>query len=186
MSRNLTSAMASAVSDTVVRPIILIDADFDGGAVQIWSGVGDLVWDSKTYTGAGAIMAIGEVEESVGMKATGTNITITGIPSEYLSLALTEDYQGRTLTIRVGALDDSNAVIADPQIVFRGRMDIMTINESSQDGTISLSVENRLIDFERPRVRRYTDQDQKIDHSTDKGLESVTAIQDKELVWGRA
>jgi len=43
-----------------------------------------------------------------------------------------------------------------------------------------------MIAFERPYVRRYTDEDQKIEHPTDKGFEFVAAIQDLELVWGRS
>ena len=49
---------------------------------------------------------------------------------------------------------------------------------------ITVTVENKLIMLERPRNRRYTDQDQKNLFSGDKGLEFVDDLQDKELVWG--
>ena len=50
---------------------------------------------------------------------------------------------------------------------------------------ISISVENKLIAFEKSKIRRYTAEDQKIDHPTDKGFEFVTAIVEKEIIWGR-
>ena len=54
-----------------------------------------------------------------------------------------------------------------------------------QYSTITIAVENKLIAFERSKVRRYTAEDQKIDHPTDKGFEFVTAIVEKEIIWGR-
>jgi len=64
-------------------------------------------------------------------------------------------------------------------------MDVMTISDSGDSSTISISVENKLIAFERSSVRRYTNEDQKIDHPSDKGFEFVTKIQEKEIIWGR-
>ena len=43
-----------------------------------------------------------------------------------------------------------------------------------------------MISFERAKVRRYTAEDQKIDHPTDKGFEFVTSIVQKQIIWGRA
>jgi len=64
-------------------------------------------------------------------------------------------------------------------------MDTMTIAEAGEYSTISIAVENKLIAFEKTKIRRYTAEDQKIDHPTDKGFEFVTAIVEKEIIWGR-
>jgi len=61
----------------------------------------------------------------------------------------------------------------------------MVISDSGQSAEIAISVENRLIEFERTRVRRNTAEDQKIDYPNDKGFEFVTEIQEKDIVWGR-
>ena len=90
------------------------------------------------------------------------------------------------MSVSLGAFDANGALIADPLIVFSGFMDTMTIAESGSTSTITISVENKLIAFERSRVRRYTAEDQKIDHPTDKGFEFVTAIVEKEIIWGRS
>ena len=62
----------------------------------------------------------------------------------------------------------------------------MTITDSGDTSTIKVTVENRLIEFERSRQRRYTSEDQKIDYPNDKGLEFVAEIAEKEIVWGRS
>ena len=64
-------------------------------------------------------------------------------------------------------------------------MDTMTIAEAGSYSTISIAVENKLVAFERSKVRRYTAEDQKIDHPADKGFEFVTSIVQKEIFWGR-
>ena len=64
-------------------------------------------------------------------------------------------------------------------------MDVMTINEGAEVSTINLSVENKLIRLETANERRYTNEDQKIEHPTDQGFRFVSDIQDKEITWGR-
>jgi hypothetical protein len=70
--------------------------------------------------------------------------------------------------------------------MFSGFMDVMTINEGADYSEIILTLENKLLQLERSRERRYTDADQKIDYPNDDGFEFVTTLQDKEIVWGRA
>ena len=65
-------------------------------------------------------------------------------------------------------------------------MDTMVLNDGGETATIQVTVENRLIEFERTRIRRYTAEDQKIDYPNDKGLEFVAEMAEKEIVWGRA
>jgi hypothetical protein len=61
----------------------------------------------------------------------------------------------------------------------------MNISEESSTATISVTVENVLIKLERPVVRRFTNEDQKSRFPSDKGLEYVASLQDKEIFWGR-
>ena len=177
--------MQTVATAAVVRPIVLVELEFDSAATRLWSGYGDLSWNSYTWTGAGNLMTLGGIEETTEVKAIGTQVSLSGLPSEIVSLALQEDYQGRTARIYLGALDESGDVISDPTIIFGGRMDVMSIEESGETAQINISIENRLIDFERTKIRRYTDQDQKIDYPDDRGFEFVASIQNTEIVWGR-
>lgn len=185
MSRVLSASMQSVATADVVRPIVLVELQFDGATTRLWSGIGTLDWNSQEWNGAGQLLAIDRIEEPSEVKAVGTTITLNGVPSDIISLALQEDYQGRVVKIYLGAFDEAGDVIASPVVIFAGRMDVMSIQEAGDFCQIAISVENRLIDFERARIRRYTDQDQKIDFPLDKGLEFVSSIQEKQIVWGR-
>ena len=184
--KSISSAMQTAVTADLVRPIILVQCAFDSGNLNLWNGIGDLTVNSVNYVGAGTLLSIGAISESSELQANGITVTLSGITDPLLAKARDEDYQGRELKVLLGAMDASNGVITNPVVIFSGFMDTMVINDSSETATIQVTVENRLIEFERTRVRRYTAEDQKIDYPNDKGLEFVAEMAEKEIVWGRA
>ena len=68
MSRNITSAFKTAITNKVVRPIMAVELDFSDGILRLWNGYGDLTMtaggSSKTFTGQGDLLAISDIEES--------------------------------------------------------------------------------------------------------------------------
>jgi hypothetical protein len=177
--------MKSAVTADLVRPITLVQCAFDSGDLNLWSGIGNLTVDSVEYVGAGTLLQIGEIAESAELQANGLTVALSGITEPLISKARDEDYQGRELKVLLGAIDSEGDVTANPVILFSGFMDTMVINDGAETATIQITVENRLIEFERTRGRRYTAEDQKIDYPDDKGLEFVAEMQEKEIIWGR-
>jgi len=185
MSRTLSTEMQAVATAELVRPVYLVDMEFSSGSIFIWSGMGDLSYNSNTYLGAGDLLSIGAIQETAELTANGATVTLGGIKQSLLTLARDEPYQGRPLIIRLGAFDENGDLITSPVILFSGFMDIMTIADSGDTSTITITVENKLIAFQRTAVRRYTAEDQKIEHPTDKGFEFVAKIQEKEIIWGR-
>jgi len=185
MSRSLTSGMESAVTADLVRPILLVQCAFDSGNLNLWNGIGDLTVNSVDYVGTGRLLQIGDIQETTQLSANGITVSLSGILPSLIEKARDENYQGRELKVLLGAMDATNSVISNPTVIFSGFMDTMTINEGGETSSIQVTVENRLIEFERSRARRYTAEDQKIDYPNDKGLEFVAEMAEKEIVWGR-
>ena len=184
MSRDLQSSITTALDGEVVQPYMAVDLAFDGGNLRLWTGVGDLTISSNTYTGAGNLLSISNIEETAEIAAKGATLVLSGIPSSILSDALTEAYQGRLCTIYFGIVG------GDSSEVFQGFMDQMIIDEGPETCTVTLTVENRLVDLERPRVLRFTDQSQQarlsgLGVTTDKGLQFVDSLQNKVVAWGK-
>jgi len=132
------------------------------------------------WVGAGNLLAISDIEETAEMSVRGATLTLSGVPSEILSLALSEPYQGRVCNIYFG-ISGENIF----NQLFSGYMDQMNIEDGPETSTIELKVENRLIDLERARVARFTSAYQKSVYSGDKGLEFLEDMQDKPLTWGK-
>ena len=182
--RGMTAAMDTAMTAVVKHPILLVKFIFDSADLNLWSGVGEITFNGDVYTGTGALGGISAVEETEQTKAAGLVFSITGIPSSFISTALGEDYQGRTAKLWFGAMDAAGGLVVDPELLFVGRMDVMTIDEDGETATIKVSVENLLVALESTSERRYTPEDQKLDFPDDTGFDQVVALQDVTVTWG--
>ena len=183
--RDLSTEMQSVATSDLVRPIMLIDMAFST-TLYLWNGIGDLSHGGNTYTGVGDLLGVSPMGESTDISAKGCTITLSGANASLVTKAKTESYQGNSVSIKLGAIDDNGDIVSDPVIVFKGFMDVMSITEGGEYSTISVSVENNLILFDKSKVRRYTDNDQRIDHPADEGFSFVANIQKKPMVWGRS
>jgi len=186
MSRTIAASIISKLSDDAVYPFYALDLNFDSSPVYIWTGLGDITFGGNTYTGAGNLLQISEVHETQDISARGMTLSLSGVPSSLLALSLTEPYQGRKCKVYLGFMTSWESPDASPATmeVFSGYMDQMTIDEGAETSTMSVSVESRLIDLERPRNRRYTSENQKIRFSGDSAFDFVESLQDQRLVWG--
>ena len=183
--RGLTNDMVTEVSASQLSPILLASLSF-ATPVHIWTGYGTITVGSTAYLGIGTLGSISPVEETTDLAARGISMQLSGVPTAMLAVALTENYQGRECSVLFGALQASGALVSSPVTIFSGRRDVMSINDDGQNATIGMTAENKLVDFRRPREVRYTDQEQKNLFPSDKGLEFVTAIQEKQIYWGNA
>ena len=184
MSRTVPAALLTALDGDEIDVFYAVDLAFDSSNIRLWTGYGDKTINSNTYTGSGNLLTIDGLEEASDLSARGTTLTLNGLDSTIVTYALTEEYQGRLVTIYWGV--GNNTVE-----VFSGYMDKMTIQDSAEGATIQLTVESRLIVLERPNVRRYT-RESHAAVRTAKGLTGSdtffdwnTQLQDRQIVWGR-
>lgn len=188
MSRGLTTGFTTAADAGTVYPALLCSFDFSGGDVNVWSGMGDLVYDSVTYSGVGDLGGISAIEETEETRANGLSFQLNGIPSAMVSSILGEDYRNRVCTVQLALFASLTATtpITAPAVMFVGRMDQAVMDDDGETAVINLSAESRLVDLQRPRERRYTDEDQRGNpsYTVDLGLEYVAGMQDKDLLWG--
>ena len=185
MSRDLTTDYKNAVTAGTVRPVVLFTAEFDSGTLRFWNGIGDFSYDGNTYSGAGKLLNVTEIVETQNVEARGASFELSGIPSSIVALALTEDYQDRTITQTFAPLDSDGAVIADPFMFFSGKADVMSIEDGGKFSTIKLTAENDLIILQRVNERRRTPEDQKLVYASDTFFDQVAALQSKDIVWGQ-
>ena len=182
MSRtSLPAQVITASEASSFQPFWACDLMFDSpNELYFWNGIGSLSHAGNTYVGAGNLLDLSELRESSDIAAYGATLTLSGIPTDKISLALSEPYQGRKAVIRFGVISGSTIYSS---VIFTGEMDQMNIALGPDTSTITLSVESRLVDLNRARIRRYTDADQKSRYPLDRAFEFVTEIQDEKLEW---
>lgn len=183
MSRGLTSAAAAAVGAEVAARQLAVALDFPSGIARWNSSPADIVIDGQTFFGVGALGSMSAAEEGRELRAYGMTVGLTGVPRDAVALALGQAYQGRPGTVWNVALDPTTWLPVDaPMVIFRGRMDQMdiTLGETAQ---ITVRLENRLTDWERAKISRYTDQDQRKRAPSDGSFRFVSATTEKEIIW---
>jgi hypothetical protein len=188
MSRpNVTDTYVSS-SVTLIQPYFAAYLDFSGSApVRLWTGntsksLND-IGGSGDYLGVGTFGSISTVTETTEVAAKTMDLTLSGIPTEYVSLALSGSYRGRDAVVYL-VLFNTNMSSYEQVTLFRGYMDQLLIQESSDISTITVKCESRLIELNRTKDVRYTDEAQKQLYPNDKGLEFISSMADKAVYWG--
>tara|TARA_R110002126_G_scaffold187269_2_gene335854 strand:- start:3684 stop:4232 length:549 start_codon:yes stop_codon:yes gene_type:complete len=180
MSRTVSAAILTALAQPEVQPFYAIEFNFDTAPLYFWTGYGGRVIEGNNYLGTGNLLTIGGLEEAADLSAKSVTITLSGVPSDIVSLALSEPYQRRTCRILFG-VQNVDAIVE----VFSGVMNTMTIQDSGETSTIELLVESKLVELERAKIRRYTHESQQARYPNDTFFSYVTALQDKDVIWGR-
>lgn len=184
MTRTLTPEAATALQNSTVRPAGIAEIETNEGMVRVWEGVGPLAWGADTFTGVGLFGGVALVPETSDLQANGVQFQLSGVAPENVALALSSIYFGKSAKLWVGLFDETGNLIPDPVLIFAGLTDVPSLDESPDSPRISVTAENRLIDLERARTRRYTSQDQRAEYPEDKGFDYVPSLQDAQIRWG--
>lgn len=182
--RDIPSGLLTALSGDHIRPFYAMEFLFDTAPLRLWNGIGNKTINvqgaDETFTGFGDLLMIGNLDEVSDLSAKVLTVTLSGLNSSVLSLALQEPYQRRSFRLYFGEQS-----VPDIMQVFSGKMDKMSIQDESSSSTISLNVESNLVELERSSNWRYTDENHQSRYSGDTFFSYVQTIQDQQLTWGR-
>ena len=198
MSRTIDSGLLSALTGNSVEPFYAIEllfdvkstTDVDGnpvdlGPLRMWTGLGNRTINvrgtDQVFAGTGALLSIAAAEEVADLSAKSMTISLTGLNSSIISIALQEPYQRRKARVYMGEKSVSSVVE-----IFSGQMDTMQITDEPDASTVVMTIESKLVELERSRNWRYTDESHSSRHSDDTFFSYVQSIQDQQVAWGRA
>ena len=184
-SRTIDPTTQSAAAASTIHPVIFVKLQFDGGNVNLHTELGNITFNSDTYTGIGKLGGVGNMEENSDLSRTPITLSLTGLPNDLVSILLAEQYQGRLATIFLGYLDlTTRVLVATPVIIYRGNIDTADFS-INQNFSITLSVESRFAAWDTPLVRRYNNSDQQSRYPGDTGLEFIEQAVSKTIWWGQ-
>lgn len=183
MSRRIiNSATLAALSAQHIRWLVFAKVEFDFATLAFNSSLSSKVLDSETYLGAGNLGSVSPVNESSGLNPSQFEIKFSGVNDDIINSAATEDYLNKKAIVHIAVVDEFDAIIGEPFIWFEGLTDGVDI-QYGKNSVVVVSVRDRLTDWNRKRVGKYTDGDQQALHPGDKGLEFVTEVASREIVW---
>lgn len=187
--------MAAQILSGQLRPALFLRIAFETETIYLWSGLGTINSPGPAYNasatfpygtnflGMGWLGQIQSIPQVADVVAQNVTLLLSGIPTELLTDAIDAVRQNSEATIWVGLLDLNNQIVPDPEQVFDGSMDVPTINEGAETSSISITVENPLIDLNRAPSRRFTDVDQQFQYPEDTGFGFVQLLQDYNVLW---
>ncbi len=183
--RGLSTAFKDEVAKQELTSALFLHLAFDSGDVRMWSSNYDIDWGGNTWLGAGNLLKIGNVQETIDVRATQLPVTLSGIPSSLISIALGEHYQGRDAAIYRGVFSaTTGALLENPTQIYGGIIDDMIIADSGEQSTITVSLETKLARLNQPNESRYTHSEQLSRYSNDDSFKFVAKIANQSIYWG--
>ncbi|MGL4480445.1 MAG: hypothetical protein ACRCVK_19755 [Aeromonas veronii] len=182
MAKTLTTAVDALLAGQHVPYLMLVEI-LTSPPMRVCNATYSVSWNGHTWLGAGAVGRISPIEETAQQQMQGISLQLSGVPPENLSLALGSNTQGKAVRVWLAPVDTNYNMLADPVLVFGGRVDLMDI-DIGETATITVTAESRLTDWNRPRPGRYTHEDQQARYPGDNGLRFVSATVEKDIRWG--
>ena len=181
MSRtSLSGDMLTALAAANVTNFVLLELDFDGGTVYLCDLPFDVSWNSNTYQAAQGIGTIEPITET-DQEARGIVLTLSAVNQAAIAQALTEEVQGREALIRLAVVDGTTLRV-DP-CVWRGVMDVMTIEDDGKEPVIRVTAEHQMIAWQQPSGALFSDAEQQERHPGDKFFEFAAQMAEATIVW---
>jgi hypothetical protein len=182
--RNIEATMLSSLTSNLIRPGFLAMLTFHTGTRYVWTGLGNLVYAGNTYEGVGSLGTIGAIDEGTEVRASGTTVTLSGIDPVLLAECLSDIQLGAPAAIYFALFDAALNIIGTPYPLFVGTVDQPVIAIGTDTMSISLKLENKLINLQRANMRRYTAADQRRYYPADTAFNFVELGNDLALKWG--
>jgi hypothetical protein len=187
MTRNLTTAVKNQLATNDIRPVHLITIGFST-PVNItdssFSLTSSVSGSSVSYSSSDFILDISSFNEQTDITKGTINLTLSGADTTFISVVLNENVINDAVTIYRGILDSSNALIADPILLYKGTIDGFDINENKTSSLLNLKIVSHWADFDKKSGRKTNNTSQQRFFSADVGMDfSSEMVQD--LKWGR-
>ncbi len=195
MTRTTTAAEDTVLAAELRHPVFFAKLEFTTGTVRVSTHNAVLNWDdgdgAVDYTGLGDLGGISHVEETIEGKTNRVTLSLNGVKSSLVALALGSGWRWQPGTIYKGWLNVSTKVLVEtPRVRFKGWMDSMpfTLGTRDEPATINVSIVSRFARWEVPfNAPRWSNADHQKRRSGDKFFEFMPEIaKGREIFWGQS
>lgn len=152
--------------------------------IYLTTAIIDIDYAGNTYVGGRGVDV--EVVKDQGGELQQLRFSLSGVPSSYIALALSEPIQGKVVKVSTALMDPANDSILDVMPLWSGTLDQMPIKHGAEFSVISVTAESRGVSFSRPKGVRYTDSEQARLYSGDHCLEFLVSQAAHQDTWPSA
>jgi hypothetical protein len=182
MTRSLTVDLTNELATNKLNPVELVYLGISTGTYYT-DHYKDLSYDGNTYTASSLFLGSSEVQENADIAVNALTLKFSGADTTIISLLLNNNYMNKEAKVYRGFLDDSQALIADPFLLFDGRISSFTLEENATTSSVNIIIASHWADFEKISGRRTAENSQKLYFPNDKGMEYASQTA-KKIKWG--
>jgi len=185
MPRLLSTDLRSHLEGTQFVLVQLVDIGTASGTQRFTDAFFDIDYDSNTYSAQGSFLGIGTAEESNEVIVGKTQISLSALETSNITTFATSSIINKAVTIRLAFLNPTDySIVAEPIIVFKGKIQSYAVNDAKKTSTIVLEVASTFANFEKTNGRKTNQGSLQREHPNDHSFEfSDQTVAD--IPWGR-
>jgi hypothetical protein len=183
MARSLTTAVKNELATNQLNPITLVYFNISTG-LRFTDHYKDITYDSNTYSASSLLLGVSDISESSEVSVDSIAVSFSGADQTIISLVFNNEYMEKEAEIYKGFLNSSQQLIADPFLLFKGRVESFNLDEDETSSTITLNIASHWSDFEKIKGRKTNTSSQKLYFIEDVGFDYASqSVLD--IKWGR-
>ena len=188
MTRAIGTATLAAIESDTANVIYFIEVEVDltsspQEVLRLHSHLGTITWDSKDWTGAGALLGLDSIQETNKPNPAPFRATLSGVNSAVTNIVYNTNHYRAPCKAYIGALS-GGALVEDPSLFFSGFVERLSMVFGGKDGdSVQLTAESEFILFKRSRNVRYTDAQLQSEYSGDLGFQFLESTANSKVVW---
>jgi hypothetical protein len=181
MARGLSSDLLTELSTNNIKPILLVEILFPTPQ-RLTNHYKDITHNSNTYSASGHLLNITAKSENAELDVANFTVRLSAVESAFTSILLNNNVSNDEVTIDIGLLNGSDALI-DTYQFDKGYIESFRIN--TDKATIDLICTSHFSDFSRVAGRKTNEGSQQRFFPNDRGME-FAGLTVQDILWGRS
>ena len=181
MPRRLSTALQNQVSASATKTAFLVELNLSS-TVRLTDYYTNVVFDSNTYEAGGSFLTVDATSETGQLQVDEVNIAFSNITDQVRSLIQTGAFTDKEVEIHLAYFDTNESIVGAINY-FTGNIRNVSIQENTDDSTLTLVVASHWSNQNLTKGRHFSDESQQAFSSGDKGMEFATQVKD-DVRWG--
>ena len=180
MARGLSGSLTTELANQSVKPIVLVEILFPTPQ-RLTNHYKDITHNSNTYLASSHLLSVSGNTESTEVNVSSFQIELSAVESSFVSIVLNNVVSNDEVTVDVGFLDSSDALI-DTFNFNKGFIDSYSID--TEKGRLVLNCTSHFSDFSRVAGSKTNTGSQQIFFPNDRGMD-FAGLTVQDILWGR-
>lgn len=185
MTRIVTAANQTAADGRQQSFGDLVDLNFTSGHQYVTNRAHNVEFGGHTYLAVGYLGNVEVIREDIEKRPQAVRLSISGVDSSLLSLAITDDYAGRNASIYSAWFDENDQLVGTPEGPYIVQMSHANITLGGTNA-VSMNCENEFARWKQAKALPYTHETQQRLFSGDEFFDQGPFMRDKIVRWGGA